>query len=196
MVSFQDLCLVLFCTFLGGCNQPSAPATNPQPISAIPNGITGSCAVTKRPTNPFVPAQSCLGSGDADFCYGTDRLWTVLPIDGIWRTAHIGVPNGLVLNYARTPPVYYKGMGWGRAAYDRYTEPHPMLKVTGKRLDAKVSPLVQRDAHGCCSVTDGEQPRFSVIAVAFDLPTLGCWEITGQYKGEALTFVIWATDKK
>jgi hypothetical protein len=88
------------------------------------------------------------------------------------------------------------GMMWGREGYDRHTEPHPELKVTGKRLDANARPLVERRTEGCCSVSDGPQPLDSIISVSFDLPTLGCWEITGRYQGEALTFVIWATDQK
>ena len=188
MASLANLSLVVFCAFLGGCNQPSAPATNPQPTSAIATGIEGSCAVTKPPAKPFVPAQLLGHVGGAGFSYGSERLWTILPRDGILK--------GLVLNYVPIPSVYSTWMMWGREGYDRYTEPHPKLKITGRRLDANSHPLVDRGTEGCCSVTDGPQPLDSFISASFDLPTLGCWEITGRYKEETLTVVIWATDQK
>jgi hypothetical protein len=29
------------------------------------------------------------------------------------------------------------------------------------------------------------------MLVGVDIPTLGCWEITGQYNGTELSFVVW-----
>jgi hypothetical protein len=29
------------------------------------------------------------------------------------------------------------------------------------------------------------------MVVGIDIPTLGCWKITGHYEDEELTFVIW-----
>jgi hypothetical protein len=35
----------------------------------------------------------------------------------------------------------------------------------------------------------------SAMLIGLNLPTISCWEITGDYEGHTLTFVIWATDK-
>jgi hypothetical protein len=29
------------------------------------------------------------------------------------------------------------------------------------------------------------------MLVGIDIPAAGCWEITGQYKGTTLSFVVW-----
>lgn len=85
------------------------------------------------------------------------------------------------LNYAPVPPVYSKGVLWGRIGYDRHAEPHPKLQVRGRRLDAKAPQLIASPAEGCCSVFDGPEPP-SEMSVLLSLPTLGCWEITGRYE--------------
>jgi hypothetical protein len=36
---------------------------------------------------------------------------------------------------------------------------------------------------------DDEEHPFMVTGVNF--PTLGCWEVTGDYHGDNLTFVVW-----
>jgi len=81
---------------------------------------------------------------------------------------------------------------WGRKGYDRDAEPQPKLKITGRRLDAPAPPLgrVQTSLE---SVFDGPQPPPMMDSI-IDLPSLGCWEITGQYDDDKLTFVIWVTD--
>lgn len=187
MASLTNVWLVVFCAFLGSCNQPLSPVTKPlQSTAAIPD----SCPVTKRPEKPFVPPPPWGDVGDDSkdpyFSYGNDRLWVELPRNGMWKE--------LKLNYAPIPAVYSQGVLWGRIGYDRLAEPHPKLQVTGKRLDAKAPGLVARRAEGCCRVFDGPEPP-SEMSVLLNLPTLGCWEITGRYEGEALTFVIWATDQ-
>ena len=84
-------------------------------------------------------------------------------------------------NYAPVPPVYSKGVLWGRIGYDRHAEPHPKLQVRGRRLDAKAPQLIASPAEGCRSVFDGPEPP-SEMSVLLSLPTLGCWEITGDTK--------------
>jgi hypothetical protein len=31
------------------------------------------------------------------------------------------------------------------------------------------------------------------MVVGIDFPTLGCWEITGHYEDDELTFVVWVS---
>jgi hypothetical protein len=67
---------------------------------------------------------------------------------------------------------------------DWRTEPQPKLTVTGRRLDAQAAPLMADRANNVSS-----QPAAMVVGINF--PTLGCWEITGRYGNDTLTFVVW-----
>jgi hypothetical protein len=64
------------------------------------------------------------------------------------------------------------------------------LKVTGRRLDAPALRLAADRA------SDGwvhpDQP-FMVVGINF--PTLGCWEVTGRYRHQELTFVVWVASR-
>ena len=72
--------------------------------------------------------------------------------------------------------------------YEWHREPHPILKVSGKRLDAPGSSLQSEVSNGW---TDDPDHLFIVNGVNF--PALGCWEITGHYDDAELTFVVWIT---
>ena len=71
-----------------------------------------------------------------------------------------------------------------------HTEPQPKFSVTGRRLDAPTPPMLvdQTTTNGWVT---RNQP-FMLTGINF--PTLGCWEITGRYKDEELTFVVWVAN--
>ncbi|MBV8051874.1 MAG: hypothetical protein JOZ80_11835 [Acidobacteriaceae bacterium] len=115
----------------------------------------------------------------SSFWFGTDRLWTSLPVGGAWN----GLPH-----YTPGDPTFRQKLFYWRDGYDPAIEPQPDLKVTGKRLDAPAPPLhVDKPTSGWVK---RDQP-FMLTGINF--PTLGCWEITGRYKDDELTFVIWVT---
>jgi hypothetical protein len=64
-------------------------------------------------------------------------------------------------------------------------EPNPNLSVTGKRLDAPALPLL------ASSATNARADFGEAMLVGVEIPTPGCWEITGQYNGYELSFVVW-----
>jgi len=64
------------------------------------------------------------------------------------------------------------------------------LQVTGKRRDSPAPPL-GTDEHANNGWTN--DPDHPFIVVGIDLPTLGCWKITGCYKDVELSFVVWVT---
>ena len=53
-------------------------------------------------------------------------------------------------------------------------------------MDGPAPPL-QTDGQGHGSWTNDDQ----FIMTGINIPTLGCWEITGHYESDKLTFVIW-----
>ena len=56
----------------------------------------------------------------------------------------------------------------------------------GAALDALAPPLIADRAN------NGYREDWkSFMVTGINLPTLGCWEITGHYEGQDLTFVVW-----
>jgi hypothetical protein len=109
------------------------------------------------------------------FWFGTDRLWMALPIAGTWR----GLPHYPDSTYGQKLPFWRNG-------YDPHTESRPNLTVTGRRIDGPSEPL-QSDGKGFGVWTKDDQ----FIMTGINFPTIGCWEITGRYDSDELTFVIW-----
>jgi hypothetical protein len=89
------------------------------------------------------------------FWFGTDRLWTALPIDGIWDRSS------------------FQKLFWWRQGYDAHAEPQPKLFILGKRLDAFAYDLKASEA------TNAFAPPRSAMLIGIELPTAGCWQITG-----------------
>jgi hypothetical protein len=83
-----------------------------------------------------------------------------------------------------TNEIYRDKVFWWRKGYDWRTENPPQLKVSGKRLDAPAPPLYADGANAAFI-------KIPAIVTGIDIPTIGCWEITGDYKGDKLTFVVW-----
>jgi hypothetical protein len=131
--------------------------------------ILGDCLVT-LPTEPrFIPAERH-GQSQADgFWHGNEALAVYLDIDGRW----------------------HKGFGeelfWYRQSRDWHDDrPSPELAVKAKRLDAE----------------GGESPHIShtipmwagdllTMMLTLTLPEGGCWQVTGNYKSDSLSFVVW-----
>ena len=124
------------------------------------------------------PRRSTCPVTQPPFWFGTEKLWTILPANGTWQ----GLPH-----YTPTTPEYRQKTFWWREGYHWLTEPVPPLKVSGKRLDSRgITFVAKRASNGY-----REQDWKSFMVVGFDVPTLGCWEITGKYGTDKLTYVIW-----
>ncbi len=102
--------------------------------------------------------------------FGTDKLWTNLP--GYW-TDSWPTDRGYLQNK----------IVWFSSEFPGLEEPHPTLTITGRRLDGPSAPLIFNDANGAFG-------KSAFITSSVTLPTRGCWEITGHYKGQDLTFVV------
>lgn len=76
---------------------------------------------------------------------------------------------------------------WASVDYDYHKEEYPDLKVTGRRLDGNAPPLMTTNPTNA-----GESPATAMV-VGIYIPTPGCWEITGEYKDQKLSFVVWVT---
>jgi len=108
------------------------------------------------------------------FWFGSEGLWTALYNDGVWW--------GLPLN----PDGYTQKIMWWSTSYSLPDEPQPALIVSGRRLDGEAPPLKFYGATNAMADDIGE-----AMLTGVDFPTLGCWEVRGEYKKTSLTFVVW-----
>ena len=74
---------------------------------------------------------------------------------------------------------------WGSVDFDYRNKEDYDLKVTGRRLDGDAPPLLVDRVTNALFV-----PRAAMLTGVY-VPTPGCWEITGDYKGQKLSFVVW-----
>lgn len=151
---------------------------NTQQTNSVVTQNNNTCPVTQPPAQAFIPPAGYPTKPTyGDFWYGTPTLWTSLRPDGKWSA----------LPYSETG--YTNKVVWWTNGYDGIKDPEPALTVTGKRLDATASPLVASRA------TNANSPDFGgwAMMVGVDVPTLGCWEITGEYAGTKTTFVVQVT---
>jgi hypothetical protein len=146
------------------------------------NDVPQSCPVTKPSAHPSVPPAPYPNDiGPDSFWFGTSKLWAFVHKDGIWK----GLPH-----YRPTDTAYRNKLFWWREGYDGMHDPQPKLKVTGERLDAAAPPL-QSDEQANAGWKDDSKHPFIVAGI--DIPTLGCWKITGSFRDEQLSYVVWVT---
>jgi hypothetical protein len=144
----------------------------------MPSDVPKTCPISKPPVRPFVPPSPYPAKTSPDsFWFGTVKLWTSLPADGTWR----GLPH-----YTPSDPTFRQKLFFWRQGYSLRSE-LSHLTVTGRRLDASAPPLAADEANA--GWQDDKEHPFMVTGVNF--PTLGCWEVTGDYHGDKLTFVVW-----
>jgi hypothetical protein len=142
----------------------------------VAEGATASCSVTRAPSPAFVPPAPYLPEPPAEragyFWYGTPSLWTMLRGDGTWSDLP-GHAGG-----------YTQKIFWWREGYRASDEPQPALAISGRRLDGASEALVASRA------TNASGAFGEAMLVGVTLPSAGCWQITGSYSGQELTFVV------
>ena len=109
------------------------------------------------------------------FWLGTDKLWTALPANGTWKLGH----------YTPADPSFRQKLFWWRRGYDGRAGSTRQLNVTGRRLDAEAAQLTADLTAGW---TNDRKIPFMVTGI--NIPTVGCWQINGDYTGDKLTFII------
>jgi hypothetical protein len=138
-----------------------------------------SCPITSRPDPPFVPPArfptTPPGGPGGAFWYGTNDLWTKVNDDGSWGGA-LDASGG-----------YGNKSFWWSAAFKVDEEPEPALQVTGRRLDASA----QAAGNAGQATNAAASDIGSAMLTGLTLPTGGCWELTGRYRGHELSYVIW-----
>ena len=127
---------------------------------------------------------------------GTARSFAGLPPSSARRFWYGSEALAVLLNQAGT----WQGMGrgsnyrdklfWWRKGYSGTSEPRPELAVSARRLDDE-----SQRAH-VSKATNAQHESLGgwAMLVMVEFPSPGCWEVTGRYKGEQLTFVVKVDD--
>jgi hypothetical protein len=148
-----------------------------QPQDRVRKEVPAACPVTKPPAQPFVPPPPYwTDHGPEQFWYGTESLWTLLGVRGAWNIQN---------NVLEGKRGYRTKLTYWRRGFDWRREPEPGLIVIAKRLDREAPPVAAGPAHAVFVTT--ERPG---MMTGIDIPSTGCWELTAQYGGQKLSFVV------
>jgi mono/diheme cytochrome c family protein len=148
---------------------------------AFPADVPPSCPVTQPPDPQFtpLPPYPAETATEDEFWYGADDLWTMLPVNGAWRSLPYHEDKDGSTHYVNK-------VFWWNKDYDWQAEPVPSFKVTALRLDDPAF------AFETSEPTNAYTPEFgSAILTGVEIPTPGCWAFTGHYRGHSLRFVVW-----
>lgn len=179
--------LAVFALVLAGCGSSSAEPTKAPPAeSTVTSGIVdepvSECPVTMPPepglevsapddvvyTEAF-PAPEPYPHRyprDGMVWYGTEDLWTALPVDGDY--------------------VARKSVWWSTNFPGGMVEEQPEVWVTWTRLDIP-EPVVMDNGGRATNAHTGEDGWFMVAGIDPDEP--GCWKVEATYKDATLSYV-------
>ena len=147
-------------------------------LASIPRRPPTTCVLTK-PTDDFVPPRPAPAQPPAAYSsgwFGSAAIWTMLADQGeVW--AALPQESG----------GFSQKTFWWSNDWDSSEEPMPKIAVTGRRLDGS-------DALSRTGGTNAAADFGSAMLVGIDIPTAGCWELTGTYRGESLSYVVWVAD--
>jgi hypothetical protein len=144
-----------------------------QASSTSSQNAKAACPVTKPVAPVYVPpAPYPKLAPYGEFWYGTSSLWTMLHPEGTWHD----LPD---------TGGYSQKVFWWRNGYVASAEPQPALKLTAKQLDGTATFASDHATNAIHKDFGGAAMLTGVL-----LPTAGCWEITGEYRGQTLSFVV------
>jgi hypothetical protein len=174
----RSVLIIAFAAAATNGQQTSPPPSAPPPVPVVP----ASCPVTTRPERPFIPPADYRNGEELPknfFWIGTNELWTGILEHQYWywRPHKPGHEQDL------TQKIF-----WFRETYNWHKEPIPKLRVTGKRIDGPSPPLMNPQGPATNAIMD---ENHGAMLTGVYLPAPGCWEITGDYEGTKLSFVVW-----
>ena len=150
---------------------PTQTTENLGQASATEDNRPANCRVTLPSDGRFTPPKPYSAEPDSmgvnAFWFGSAKLWTMLHTDGTWQDLRPYSPAETSLR---------QKLFWWRTGYNWKTETQPQLKVTGRRLDG-MAPTFQT-LHASNGHKGEDWNSFMVVGI--DIPTPGCWEITGD----------------
>ena len=161
---------------LAAIHEPRPPTYSILQTKAVSASVPQTCPITQPPAPTFVPPPPYPSQHSSDgFWFGSKKLWVQLPTNGTWSHLPYHRPSDMA---------FRQKIQWWRNGYDWRTDIPSKLTVTGERID---SPAPRLSSQSNASGITGQ----AFIMSGLDIPTLGCWRVTGDYAGDKLTFVVW-----
>lgn len=167
---------LLFLSLLiaAGC-APATVETQPESTDEMStssiSSIPPSCPVTKQLDPPFTPPGNVGDGFEEKFWFGSNDLYLALPNDGTWPQLSKGE----------------KVFWWGEWYPGGHNEPHPDLRIHARLLD---DPEINFEQSGATNAAHSSFPAEAML-IGLEVPSSGCWEITGEYRDKTLSFVVW-----
>lgn len=159
------------------------------PATAAPSADTAvpaTCPVTLPSEPAFIPPgpyPQAPPSAPRSFWHGTSGLWTMLDTTGIYHGLALPSPTqpGGIITRNK---VFWWTPGF-HPMWNPATQRH--FKVDARRLDGE-APKFARPW-----VTNAHVPEWGgwSLLTMVELPTVGCWEVTGTLGGDSVSFVVW-----
>jgi hypothetical protein len=182
MIFLRLVLVIAFAALTPGGQQTPAQSAAPQQQTA-----PASCPMTPRPARAFIPPADYRPAEQLpknSFLIGTEKLWTEIGDSMVWQWR----PHAPGHEQDLTAKIF-----WFREDYNWRTEPVPKLRVTGRRIDGPAPPLVTPQGPATNVVIDSWR---GAMLTGVWVPVAGCWEITGDYEGDKLSFNVWVEPAK
>jgi hypothetical protein len=165
---------------------PTLDREQPAETTALQDTPPANCNVTLPSDGRFVPPTpmptdprgSVGGLGTNQFWFGSSKLWTMLPVDGVWRGWRVPTKPGDF--------VYDNKLPWFRM-HPAFSPKDGPLTVTGKRLDGPALSFTETFQSNGFARNDDNAMTMGGISI----PVFGCWHVTGRYKDQKLSFTVW-----
>jgi hypothetical protein len=125
------------------------------------------------PPRPWPATPPTATYGHEGHWYGTEDLWMIIPTTG----AAIHAPGDKLFYWSRH----------FMTASDDFLQPE--LTVTAERVDGETPTVTAPQANN-----GGRADTGTFMVTGIVLPTPGCWEITAEYRGASLSYVIWVEE--
>jgi hypothetical protein len=175
-----------------GLTFSSSAAEQPAEKMATQNTPPASCRVTLPEDGSFTPPAPFPSDPESDhplswgppsgskrFWFGTAKLWTVLPVDGVWRALSFPAEG----DYA-----YFNKLAWFHQAFPK---DHGPLTITGKRLDGPAPSFTETDE---INSWGRDKTGIAGLMGGITIPVFGCWLVTARYKDEEISFTVWVVN--
>jgi hypothetical protein len=94
--------------------------------------------------------------------------------DGVWR----GTP--------RSDGLFDKVFWWS-SAWDWKNDHKPALVVTARRVNSDTQVVKASQATNAHNESD----IHDAMLVGLTIPNRGCWEVTGEYEGHTVSYIVW-----
>ena len=130
------------------------------------------CPLTQPPERRFIPPEPYPEyPGEGMFWFGNNGLWTAVPDNATWQA----LPHD--------EQGYTQKLFWWSQKYK--DEEISELRVTGQQLDGAATFTSDQATSGY------HFDLQTFMLTGGKMPTAGCWQITGNFKGESLSYVVW-----